>query len=88
MSRKQPQHYVDAQQLAGKFEEEEAVSGAGEDDEVMEDAQGEEEEGYSELLQVLIAFLSFSTTLYLDISPYFVLAHCISECNVKATECY
>lgn len=47
MSRRPPQPYVDAQQQAD-FEEEEAVSGTGEGDEVMEDAQGEEE-GYSEL---------------------------------------
>lgn len=45
MSRRPPP-YADAQQQ-GNFEEEEAVSGTAEGDEVMEDAHGEEE-GYSE----------------------------------------
>lgn len=48
MSRRQPQPYVEAQAATGDFEEEEAVSGTAEGDEAMEDAQGEEEEGYSE----------------------------------------
>lgn len=47
MSRRQPQQYTEAQQQAANFEEEEAVSETAEGDEIMEDAQGEEEEGYS-----------------------------------------
>ena len=49
MSRRQQSQYVEAQAPpGGDFEEDEAVSGTGEGDEVMEDAQGVDEDGYSE----------------------------------------
>ena len=49
MSRRQPQLYPESHLPPGELEEEQIISGAGEGDETMEDAHGEEEEGYSEL---------------------------------------
>ena len=49
MSRRQPQLYTESNPPPGEYEEEQVISGTGEGDEIMEDAHGEEEEGYSEL---------------------------------------
>jgi hypothetical protein len=46
MSRRQPQHYTEVQPPIGDYEDDQVISATG--DEIMDDAQGEEEEGYSE----------------------------------------
>lgn len=49
MSRRQPQLYPESHLPPEELEDEQIISGTGEGDELMEDAHGEEEEGYSEL---------------------------------------